>query len=151
MYSGLPDRWPLPRACTRCGCEDDGVLGSDRSLRCSECGLFVKWVAKRDLGLAASDKRTRPDIKPSKRAAILAAFNHTCVNCHRDDRPLEIGHLISDAEGHAFDMTDAELYDELNLAPFCDACNAGQGDLTVGLPLMIKCLRIGIARRDGTL
>lgn len=154
----IPAKWPLPKPCFRCSWDGDGVLTPQYEadgrlarigLTCGACGLHVKWVPKRDLGLAPDNKRTRPEISPSKRARILAAFNHICVSCKRDDRPLEIGHLISIADGHQYGLTDDELFDDFNLVPMCDACNAGQGDMTVGMWLIVKSLRIHIAKRDG--
>lgn len=153
----LPKTWPLPRACHRCGSNHPGKLeredreGLRRGLCCADCGLFVKWVPKAELGIATSTKRVGLNLKPSERTALFNTYNNACAVCHRDDLGLEIGHLISVADGKAFGLTQAEIDDPINLAPMCPPCNAGQGDLTFGLAFVIRCLRVHIAKRDARL
>lgn len=155
----LPHRWPLPGPCVRCGCAADGQLSATRKLECFDCHAFVKWVPKAELGLERSNKRSpnRADLSPKERHRIFAQHGHACVGCGQrpPDVTLEVGHLISiddyDTFGDLVGMTRSELNDELNQAPMCETCNSGLGASTVAVTLMLRCLRIAIAKRQGDL
>jgi 5-methylcytosine-specific restriction endonuclease McrA len=72
--------------------------------------------------------------------------NSTCVLCHRNDLPLDIGHLISVHDGRALGPTDAELNSDENLTAMCWPCNSGVGSGTLPLRLVVAVLRARTAR-----
>lgn len=109
--------------------------GGQNCVFCVNCGRLAYNAPKTETGQAVRTLASRPDIKPSKRARILERDNHTCVGCHEDNKLLIIGHLISVKDGTEIGMTDADLYDDLNLASFCEECNTGQGARSIGVIL----------------
>jgi 5-methylcytosine-specific restriction endonuclease McrA len=113
---------------------------------CNNCGKY-QYNASRELtGRAVRSKRKRPNIKVGKRARILLRDSARCVICHHADRPIEVGHLISEAEGEALGMTDDELIHEDNLAAMCDSCNSGLGSMSINPRILIGLIRARIYR-----
>ncbi|ORW29203.1 hypothetical protein AWB91_24580 [Mycobacterium paraense] len=51
--------------------------------------------------------------------------NFACIMCHRNDVPLQIGHLISVHDGHLVGLSDADLTSDDNLGVMCVECNSG--------------------------
>jgi 5-methylcytosine-specific restriction endonuclease McrA len=115
---------------------------------CAACGRFQYNRPRTESGREPRSLRTRPDIKPSKRARVLDRDNGCCVVCHRDDVPLDVGHLISVDEGRKLGMTDAELFDDENLAAMCAACNSGYSTLPISPRLLVSIIRARIGRRQ---
>lgn len=72
-----------------------------------------------------------------------------CVICHRDNVPLEVGHLVSLDDGKKLGLTDAELSDDENLAAMCAPCNSGYSAQTVNPKIIVAAMRARIARRGG--
>jgi 5-methylcytosine-specific restriction endonuclease McrA len=73
--------------------------------------------------------------------------NGTCVLCHRNDLPLDVGHLISVHDGRALGLADAELNSDENLAAMCSPCNSGVGRETLPLRIVVAVLRARTARQ----
>jgi len=108
---------------------------------CAFCGKYQYCRPKTESGREVRTVRTRPNIKPSKKARVLERDNARCIFCHRSDIPLHAGHLISVADGHRLGMTDDELYSDENLAAMCDECNIGLGSVTVNPRLILQAIR----------
>lgn len=135
--------------CRWCGETERGFLrpsNGQNVVRCAECGRACYNAPRHETGDKPRSLASRPDIKPSRRARILERDNHTCVGCHRADRPLVVAHLLSVDEGRALGATEAELFHDENLAAMCEECNAGLGHWTVSLRLVHQVLRARIAQ-----
>jgi len=134
--------------CPHCGNGIDGRVdtlnGQDRVF-CLECGEWCYNAPRTETGREVRSLRTRPDIKPAKRARVLERDNGSCVLCHRSDVPLDVGHLISVAAGRELGLTDTELYDEENLAAMCAPCNSGLSAQPVNLRFAANVLRARLA------
>lgn len=142
---------PLRSPCSRCGHEHGSI--TERSgqdvVRCAGCDTYQYCAPRQETGRAVRSVSTRPDIKPSRRLRILERDGNTCVSCHRADRPLQLGHLISVADGIKFEIPDDLIWHDWNLAPFCDECNLGQGAASVSVRLLWQCLRVRAAQERG--
>jgi 5-methylcytosine-specific restriction endonuclease McrA len=120
--------YTMREPCRFCGEATAGFLtpaGGQNVIRCAECGRAVYNAPKWETGEAVRSLATRPDIKVSTRTRILERDGGTCVACHRDDVPLDVGHLLSVVDGRALGATDAELWHDDNLASMCESCNSG--------------------------
>lgn len=115
-------------------CDDpNGIVtetGGQDVVRCSACGAYCYSRPKSESGKPQRSVRSRPNLKPSTRAKVLAAHGHRCVFCGRvaGDVILHVDHLIPRqvAVDNGFDMT--LINSVLNLAPGCEECNLGKGD-----------------------
>lgn len=137
--------------CPRCG-GVDGYIDTRNGQDCVFCindGWFSHNAPKHETGRTVRPLRTRPDIKPNQRTRILDRDNGTCILCHRTNLDLDVGHLVSIDEGRMLGMTDAELYDDENLAAMCGPCNSGYGTLTVNPRIIYAAIRARIQRRGG--
>jgi 5-methylcytosine-specific restriction endonuclease McrA len=129
--------------CRACDCPE-GVLttkGGQDVVRCADCRAYCYCAPRTETGREPRSLRTRPDIRPGRRSRILMLDNSTCVLCHRDDLPLDIGHLISVHDGRELGLTDAQLNSDENLAAMCSPCNSGVGRETLPLRLVVAVLR----------
>lgn len=132
----------MRQAC-RCGNETGRIetkSGQD-CVYCLSCGKHCYNAPRTETGREVRSLRTRPDIKTGQRSRILERDNGTCVVCHCDDRPLDVGHLISVDAGRKLGLTDAELYDDENLAAMCQTCNSGLSSRPVSLRQMVNILK----------
>jgi 5-methylcytosine-specific restriction endonuclease McrA len=113
--------------CPRCGGDDGNVatVNGQDTVRCAECNQFCYNAPRSETGREARSLRTRPNIRPSQRARILARDNGTCILCHRSGVPLDVGHLISVHDGYLVGLSDADLSSDDLLAAMCTACNSG--------------------------
>ena len=133
----------MRRPCSLC----DGTHGTVETkngqdvVNCAFCGRYQYNRPKTESGRETRTVRTRPNIKPSKKARVLERDNARCIFCHRADVPLHAGHLISVADGERLGMTEDEIYADENLAAMCDECNIGLGSLTVNPRLIIQAIR----------
>jgi len=115
---------------------------------CAGCGRWQYNRPRAESGRDVRSLRTRPDIKPSKRARILDRDAGCCIICHRDDLNLDVGHLISVDDGRQLGMTDPELFDDENLAAMCAACNSGYSATSVSPRILVGLIRARISRRQ---
>ena len=138
--------------CVRCGCTMGrvGYKNGQDVVRCFQCDGYAYSRPKSESGKPQRHVRTRPEIKPSTKVRILERDNYTCIICHRDDLPLHVGHLLSVTEGKAQGLTEAELFDDENLAAVCEECNLGQGGRTVSTRLLVRVLRARCLGKGGT-
>jgi len=114
--------------CTSCQTTEALVVPSNGQnvVRCARCGRSLYNAPKTETGERPRTVTTlRQQIKPSQQARILDRDHRTCVLCGRSDQPLVIGHLLSIEEGVGVGASEAELYDDANLAAMCEACNSG--------------------------
>ena len=114
-----------------------------------DCGLYSHNAPRTETGRTVRTLRRRPDIRPSKRSRILDRDNGACIICHRPDADLDVGHLISVEDGKKLGMTEAELYDEENLAAMCSSCNSGYGSMSISPRILLGLIRARINRREG--
>lgn len=117
--------------CHLCG-GDQGAITTKNGqdvVRCATCDEYMYCAPRTETGRAVRSLSSRPGIKPSARARILAEHDHACITCGRraPDVALDLGHLISreDAERCGF-LDDPIIDSEWNLAPQCQECNSGQ-------------------------
>jgi len=138
------------RSACQCGSSEGRVetRNSQDCVFCAGCGRFQYNAPKVETGRAVRSLRTRPDIKPSQRSRIIDRDSGRCVICHHADRNLEVGHLISVDDGKRLGMTEAELYDDENLAAMCSPCNSGYGSMSISPRTMLMLIRARIWRRD---
>lgn len=122
--------------------------GGQDCVFCDRCGRHCYNAPRSETGREVRSLRTRPDIKPGKRARVLERDNATCVLCHRHGVDLDVGHLISVDAGRKLGLTDAELYDEENLAAMCGACNSGLSARPVSLRFAVALLRARIPDQE---
>lgn len=135
---------------TPCSCGGaTGTINTRSGQDCVYCNDCRRWqynAPRTETGREVRSLASRPDIKPSLRAAILAEHDHACVSCgrHAPDVVLELDHLISreDAERNGF-LDDPIIDSRWNLAPMCQECNSGKRMLgSVGVRLMYRLLQI---------
>jgi 5-methylcytosine-specific restriction endonuclease McrA len=117
------------------------VNGQD-TVRCASCGRFQYNAPRTETGRAVRSINERPDVSPGRRARILARDGFACVGCHRTDRPLHIGHLLSVKQGRDIGAADELLYSDENLAAMCEECNLGFGETSIGPQLLFHVLRV---------
>lgn len=134
--------------CPACDCLEGTITTKNGQdvVRCADCRAYCYCAPRVETGREPRSLRTRPTIRPSQRARILMLDNGTCVLCHRNDLPLDIGHMISVDDGPVSDLTDAELNSDENLAAMCSPCNSGVGRETLPLRIVVAVLRARTAR-----
>jgi len=139
------DGYVMRAPCPQCGATTGRVEtrnGQD-CVYCT-CGRWCYNAPRLETGREVRSLRSRPDIKPSKRARILERDGYRCFMCGRQPDGgdgLAIGHLLSIADGKPLGLTDDQINSEENLAAQCEECNSGLGDRTVPLWLMVAVLR----------
>jgi hypothetical protein len=114
---------------------------------CGSCGSFRYNAPKSETGRETRSMRTRPDIPATQRTRILDRDLRRCVICHTADRPLDLGHLVSVAEGREHGLTDAELFSDDNLAAMCAPCNSGYGAVSVNPRIFVALVRAAYQRK----
>ncbi len=138
-------QWTPLEPCGLCGALEAVLTKVGHSWRANcVCGVYIKWVSNAELGVDPDSKRTRPGIPPSQRRRIFERDGYRCIMDGRgpdDGARLEIGHLISVADGERIGATHDEIWNDNNLATFCDVCNSGQGDASLPLPLVYRLYR----------
>lgn len=135
---------PLRQTC-ECGGTTGHIItkaGQD-CVYCDQCNRWHFNAPKTETGRAVRTLATRPTIKPSERARVLAAHDHACVGCGK--RPpevrLELDHIIPREVADAYGMLDALIDSHWNLAPLCAECNSGKRWVSEpSVRLMYRCL-----------
>lgn len=138
-------RYPLREPCRYCGCHLGSVSrksGQD-VVRCQGCGRHLYNAPRTETGLPRDSLSTRPEIKPKKRARILQRDCHRCIYCGVSalDTELVIGHLLSVNDAAALGLSDADTYDDENLATMCAECNSGIGRESVAARLIAALVK----------
>jgi 5-methylcytosine-specific restriction endonuclease McrA len=144
------DNFTMRAPCSRCG----GGLGriEERSgqdcVFCLGCGKHSYNAPRGETGRPVRHVKTRENVKPGKRAAILLRDGAACVLCRAADEHMHVGHIISVDAGLLAGMTQDELDDEENLAVMCEACNLGIGSQPLPLRTAIAIVRARISWRN---
>lgn len=96
-------------------------------VRCSVCDRAQYNAPRTETGRAERTLTTvHNGIKPKQRARILLRDGR-CVWCGTKEN-LQVGHLLSVADGFAQGLADWQINHDANLAAMCAECNAGLGD-----------------------
>ena len=145
LFDNLPSpTFAMREPCRKCGSNRGRIAprGSQDCVFC-ECGAFQYNAPKTETGRApVTVTAAHEAIKPRQRARILLRDGRACVICHRIDRPLHVGHLLSVDAGLSVGLTIRELNDDCNLAAMCDACNLGLGNEPVPLRICAAILSL---------
>lgn len=157
LQAGIAAKTRVRRRCQRCNSDIATVTpnGPHLAATCATCGVFIYNAPRHEFGLATRPvSENRKEIRPKRRAAILARDNGRCVLCGRaaaDGVALTIGHLLSVDEGVALGADRDLLNDDLNLAAMCDTCQLGLGRQSVPVVVYLGLLLLYAerARRDG--
>ena len=99
-------------ACPDCGAVDGLVntAGAHQKLTCGDCGRYIRFVGKAELGLVPRTvATTRAGITPGVRARILERATGKCEVCGATDRPIHVGHCLSVREATEQGLTDEEI------------------------------------------
>lgn len=119
--------------CPMCGTVEPRIeeCRGQHVARCPHCSTYLKNVPKADLGLGTRSVTSRKGVKPRTRSKVLDRFGHSCISCGRiaGDVVLHIDHIIPVqlAKDHGF--YDDLIESEWNLAPGCEECNLGKGEV----------------------
>ena len=135
---------PLRGPCRGCGFEGDGYIrtkGGQDVVRCPQCDRAQYNAPRGETGREVRKLSTRPGISVTTRTRILVRDNRTCVLCHRDDVALDVGHLVSVADGEKSGLTDAQLHGDDNLAAMCASCNSGLSRQTIPLHVAVSIIK----------
>jgi ribosomal protein S14 len=155
LEAGRAAKLRVKRPCRSCGSNIAVVRpGQHLSAWCATCQAFSYHLPRAEVGLATRPVTdVRPKISAGRRARILARDNGRCVLCGRagaGDVPLTIAHLVSVKDGRRLGADDGLIWDDLNLAAMCDACQLGLRDRSVPpvVYLVLLLLRAQRAHRD---
>ncbi len=134
--------------CQSCGCLEGTIITKNGQdvVRCADCRAYCYCAPRTETGREPRSLRTRPTVRPGQRARILMLDNSTCVLCHRNDLPLDVGHFVSVHDGREMGLTDAALNSDENLAAMCSPCNSGVGSETLPLRIVVAVLRARTTR-----
>jgi len=138
------------RPCDDCRITEAVIVpsGGQNVVRCAKCGRPLYNAPKTETGEKPRTVTTvRRPIKPSQQARIFDRDHRTCVLCGRSDHPLTVGHLLSIEEGIAVGASEAEMYDDANLAAMCEACNLGLGRHSIS-PRTYAVMMLHLARAE---
>jgi 5-methylcytosine-specific restriction endonuclease McrA len=144
-------RFPIPgglkRPCKTCGGTDGFAVlhGPGYLACCSRCekSLGGYFVSKVDMGIAKRSVRSQPGVSTTAHSRILERDRWACMECGRrpPDVALEVGHLISKAQGQFIGMTAGELNSDENLYAVCQECNAGRSTRSIDPIMLFRLMR----------
>lgn len=127
-----------------CGSQQGRIetRGGQDCVYCCGCGRHQYNAPKTETGRAVrSLSTTHAAIRPKLRTAVLERANSCCEICHRGDRPLQVGHVVSVADGHDIGLPDSIINSMENLIAECDECNSGAGAGTKPLRMYLAILK----------
>mgnify|MGYP001567928631 CR=1 FL=1 len=108
---------------------------------CQGCGKHQYNSPKHERGLAPTPLR-QDGIAPSVIHKVKERANFRCegCGCGPDERRMDIGHRISEAEWKEACLPPLLVRDIDNLAWLCSVCNSGQGKSSLAIPytLLLK-------------
>lgn len=152
------NHFKMRRPCVKCGCLDGRIESRNHQdcVFCLDCGAFQYNAPRTETGKEQRTVSTvHENVKPSVRSEILARDGFACIFCHKRDRDLHIGHILSVKSALELEksgwltrpFTDEMINSTENLAAMCEECNLGLGRETVPLYLIIGIFLDRIARR----
>ncbi len=130
----------LREPCRACGERERGQIkesGGQDVVRCASCGAWVYNAPRAETGRPQRSKRARPTLGPKRRMRILRRDEFMCQipRCPNTDSPVEVGHIVSIAEGRRagegrieLPVLDRILNSDHNLQAQCEVCNSGLGE-----------------------
>lgn len=130
--------------CTRCSAPEGRIVPTNgqNCVFCSACNKYCYNAPKTETGERTRSVQTvHSDIRPKQRARILIRANGLCELCGAHGVTLHVSHLLSVKDGLAYDLTEAEINSDDNLAAFCEECNLGMGAQTITPRLFAAILR----------
>lgn len=145
----------IMRSVCECGSVEGTITetGAQDVVRCTICNRFQYNAPRTETGKAVrSMKTTHEAISTKRRAEILSRATWHCELCGRrpsNGSELNVGHMLSVADGHGLGLSDADINCDENLASMCSECNAGLGRQTVPARLLVSVImaRIGKGRK----
>lgn len=114
---------------------------------CAACQRFVYNAPRTETGERQRSLTTvHNGVKPKVRAMVILRANGHCEMCGADLATVDwhVGHLLSVKDGMAEGLTDTEINHQENLCALCAECNAGIGEHSITLRMI---LRIALRRR----
>jgi hypothetical protein len=135
--------------CSDCGCSTGRIeeRGGQDCVFCTECGKWQYNAPKTETGRAERTVTSvHNGVSPKQRARVLLRDGGRCVVCHRGDRPLHVGHLLSVKDGLNEGMTEFDLNNDENVAAMCDECNLGISRDSLPIRFIVSILRSRIRR-----
>lgn len=139
----------MRKPCPACGTPDgivETVKGQD-TVRCAWCKTFCYNQPRTESGRDIRALAKRPNISTGMRWRIFQRDGDACIICRSTDQ-LEVGHLISVADGAKHGIAFDLIHSEENLAAMCATCNNGIGDETIPIRLICKAFLVRIARKQ---
>lgn len=129
----------IPEDRAPCVCGSRSVRWTDRNGQrvayCTSCSVYVYAVPGHEIGAGPKKNRaSSPEtVDKTQRARILLRDRGACALCRTTDGPMEIGHLVSVAEGRRYQALKDALGSDANLALMCRTCNSDIGSTSVTL------------------
>jgi|TARA_R100000093_G_scaffold68986_1_gene40930 5-methylcytosine-specific restriction endonuclease McrA len=113
-----------------CGATEGTVspAGPHYRLDCDN-GHYIKFVSKKELGIAQRSVRSHPDIAPNIHYKVMERAGGMCELCgsHSDEFPLHVDHILSIYDAKNMDI-EIRIYESMdNLMALCEECNLGKG------------------------
>jgi 5-methylcytosine-specific restriction endonuclease McrA len=132
--------------CQKCGSTEGSieVRNGQRCVWCDHCGSWCYNAPREE----RQQVRSRPDMKPSTRARVLATHSHQCIGCGRSPAihgvVLHVDHMIPVEAAKRAGCYDALIESEWNMVPLCEECNLGKADdiNATSVALMYRVLMI---------
>lgn len=129
--------------CPHCGTAHGFITltGTQSVLRCGGCERHLYNPPKTETGEKLRTlATTHAAIKPTQRMRIIERASGRCETC--GSRLLvQVGHVVSVADGHKLGLTDALINSDENLICQCAECNSGQGRGTMPLRMYVAILK----------
>lgn len=145
----LPTRKECPSGACTCGCIHGAIeekSGQD-VVRCDDCG---KWLFNAPRTLTGRKRRTLSTthelIGAKARWRVIERANGLCEVCGSCVN-LQVGHVVSVADGHAAGLDDVSINSDENLICQCAECNSGAGKRTIPLYMYVRILQARVASK----
>ena len=125
--------------CPQCGSGSGFVtmVATQKVLRCNGCERYLYNLPKTETGdKPRTLSTTHAAIKPKQRMRIIERANGRCETCGSRNL-VQVGHVVSVADGHKLALPDAVINSDENLICQCAECNSGQSGGT--MPLRMYC------------
>jgi hypothetical protein len=133
--------------CTACGSKQGFItaVGTQNVLRCNGCERHLYNPSRVETGDKPRTLATTHEaIKPAKRLKIIERASGRCETCGSRSL-LQVGHVVSVADGHKLGMADSVINSDENLICQCAECNSGQGRGTMPLRMYVAILKVRAA------